>query len=200
MRLALDAYQNAAETNHTHDARPRIEHIETISAQDIPRFGKLGVIASFQPLHAYPDEDTLRIWARNAGPERASAPGCGRASRARRRRACLRQRLAGGDAESLAGSAECLNPADPGRRSSGRICAPANASASKTRSRPILWAPRLPGDREKTEGSLEPGKLADLIMLSQDLFKLEPSKVAEREVLIDHGWRKSRLSSTGWTG
>ncbi len=40
------------------DARPRIEHIETISAQDIPRFGKLGVIASFQPLHAYPDEDT----------------------------------------------------------------------------------------------------------------------------------------------
>ena len=29
------------------------------------------MIASFQPLHAYPDDDTLRIWARNAGPERA---------------------------------------------------------------------------------------------------------------------------------
>ena len=58
VRLALDAYQNAAEANHTNDARPRIEHIETISAQDIPRFGKQGVIASFQPLHAYPDDDT----------------------------------------------------------------------------------------------------------------------------------------------
>src|SRR5256884_9713658 len=71
VRLALDAYQQAAATNRAHDARPRIEHIETITAQDIPRFGKLGVIGSFQPLHAYPDEDTLEIWARNVGPERA---------------------------------------------------------------------------------------------------------------------------------
>src|SRR6185312_5501874 len=63
VRTALDAYQNAKEVNHTHDTRPRIEHIETVSAQDIPRFGKLGVIASFQPLHAYPDEDTIGIWA-----------------------------------------------------------------------------------------------------------------------------------------
>src|SRR5262249_20778214 len=67
VRLALDAYQEAAEANHTHDARPRIEHIETISEQDIPRFGNPGVIASFQPLHAYPGEDTLNIWERNAG-------------------------------------------------------------------------------------------------------------------------------------
>ena len=50
IRLALDAYQNAAEVNHTKDARPRIEHIETVSAADIGRFGKLGVIASMQPL------------------------------------------------------------------------------------------------------------------------------------------------------
>src|SRR4029077_15412593 len=72
VRLALDAYENAAETNHSNDARPRIEHIETISAQDIPRFGKQGVIASFQPLHAYPDDDTLKVWAVAAGPERAT--------------------------------------------------------------------------------------------------------------------------------
>ena len=71
VRTALDAYEDAAKTNHTKDARPRIEHIETISADDIPRFGKLGVIASVQPLHLYPDADTLDIWARNAGPERA---------------------------------------------------------------------------------------------------------------------------------
>lgn len=71
VRLALDAYQQAQETNHTRDLRPRIEHIETVSAQDIPRFGKQGVIASFQPLHAYHDEDTVGIWARNVGKERA---------------------------------------------------------------------------------------------------------------------------------
>src|SRR5262249_49547578 len=54
VRLALDAYEEAHNQNHLADLRPRIEHIETISAQDISRFGKLGVIASFQPLHAYP--------------------------------------------------------------------------------------------------------------------------------------------------
>ena len=72
VHLALDAYQNAAETNHTHDARHRVEHIETIASDDIGRFGKLGIIASMQPLHAYPDDDTLNVWARNIGPERAS--------------------------------------------------------------------------------------------------------------------------------
>src|SRR5207245_10334037 len=61
VRLALDAYQQAAATNHAHDARPRIEHIETITAQDIPRFGNLGVISSFQPLHASPTDGTAEI-------------------------------------------------------------------------------------------------------------------------------------------
>ncbi len=43
VRLALDSYENAAAVNHTKDARPRIEHIETIAAQDVDRFGKIGV-------------------------------------------------------------------------------------------------------------------------------------------------------------
>src|SRR6202035_3234362 len=72
VRTALDAYENAETRNHKRDRRPRIEHIETIAASDIPRFGKLGVIASMQPLHSYPDEDTLRVWAGNNGPERTS--------------------------------------------------------------------------------------------------------------------------------
>ena len=59
VRLALDSYQSMSATNGTKDSRPRIEHIETICAQDIPRFGKQGVIPSMQPLHAYPDGDTL---------------------------------------------------------------------------------------------------------------------------------------------
>ena len=36
VRLALDAYQNAAAVNHTKDSRPRIEHIETITAARMP--------------------------------------------------------------------------------------------------------------------------------------------------------------------
>jgi predicted amidohydrolase YtcJ len=40
------------------------------------------------------------------------------------------------------------------------------------------------GRREKTEGSLEPGKVADLILLDQDLFKIEPSEIGKTEVLL----------------
>src|SRR5258708_6015020 len=75
VRTALDAYENAETRNHGRDRRPRIAHIETIAPSDIPRFGKLGVIASMQPLHSYPDADTLDVVARNAGPYPAS-PTC----------------------------------------------------------------------------------------------------------------------------
>jgi len=40
------------------------------------------------------------------------------------------------------------------------------------------------GRREKTEGSLEPGKLADMILVSQDLFNINPMDVAKTEVLL----------------
>src|SRR6266702_342526 len=72
IRTALDAYEFAEKSNHTQNSRNRIEHIEAISASDIPRFGKLGVIASMQPLHSDPDSDTLDVWAGNIGPERAA--------------------------------------------------------------------------------------------------------------------------------
>src|SRR5207245_11010123 len=72
VRMALDAYENAEQRNHKRDRRPRIEHIETVAAADISRFGKLAVIASMQPLHSYPDSDTLDVWARHDSPDGAS--------------------------------------------------------------------------------------------------------------------------------
>lgn len=71
IRLALDAYEAANKANGRAEARNRIEHIENPSAQDIPRFGKLNVIASMQPLHAIPDRNTLVSWVGSIGPPRA---------------------------------------------------------------------------------------------------------------------------------
>ncbi|MEO8637172.1 MAG: amidohydrolase [Gemmatimonadales bacterium] len=74
IRMALDAYDSASATNPAPAGgrRHRIEHIEAVSAADIPRFGRLGVIASMQPFHASPNRNVLDIWAVNLGPERAS--------------------------------------------------------------------------------------------------------------------------------
>src|SRR5262249_51275847 len=55
VRMALDGYQNALSINGPHDARFRIEHIETVSPEDLPRFARLGVLPSMQPIHADPE-------------------------------------------------------------------------------------------------------------------------------------------------
>lgn len=51
VRLALDAFEHASNKNKSRDMRHAIEHIEVITPEDIGRFAKLGVIASVQPEH-----------------------------------------------------------------------------------------------------------------------------------------------------
>lgn len=52
IRRTLDGYAAARAANGERDSRHRIEHIEVIHPDDIPRFAQLGVVASIQPAHA----------------------------------------------------------------------------------------------------------------------------------------------------
>jgi predicted amidohydrolase YtcJ len=72
VRMTLDAFERTAFDNGTRARRHRVEHIETVDAADIPRFGKLGVISSMQPYHADPSPNQISLWAGNIGPDRAS--------------------------------------------------------------------------------------------------------------------------------
>ena len=74
IRMALDAFERATLTNHAdrRERRHRVEHVEAIAASDIPRFGRLGVVASMQPYHADPSPNQIDLWAGNIGPERAN--------------------------------------------------------------------------------------------------------------------------------
>lgn len=68
VRITLDGYEAARRANGPRDSRHRIEHIEMIDPADIPRFAEMGVIASFQPLHAPVGEGPT---TRSIGPDRA---------------------------------------------------------------------------------------------------------------------------------
>src|SRR5205809_779845 len=197
VRLALDAYQNAAETNHTDDARPRIEHIETISAQDIPRFGKQGVIASFQPLHAYPDDDTLNIWARNVGPERAQRAWVWHSIETTGGRLAFGSDWPVVTLNPWPGVQNALTRQTTDGNPPGGFVPSERISLEDTIKAYTLSA-AFAGRREKTEGSLEPGKLADLIVLSQDLFKVKPSEIAKTEVLLTIVGGKVVYRSATW--
>ena len=198
IRLALDAYEDAQKANHTHDARHRIEHIEDASAADLPRFGKLGVIASFQPLHAYPDDDILKIWSGNVGPERAQ-------------RGFAWHSVAGAGGVLAFGSDWPIVTLNPWTGVQNAVTRQTSQGDP-----PGGWLPRerislddaikgytlgaaFAGHREKTEGSLEPGKMADLIVLAQDLFKIEPTEIAKTEVLLTMVGGKVVYQSSAWS-
>lgn len=54
-RMMLDIYERALAATGARDARPRIEHCQIVAVEDLPRFARLGVIASMQPTHATSD-------------------------------------------------------------------------------------------------------------------------------------------------
>jgi predicted amidohydrolase YtcJ len=71
VRLALDAYERAANQNGTRDRRHRVEHVEVLHKDDAKRFKALGVAASMQPFHAEPsDAPGQGVWEKKVGPQR----------------------------------------------------------------------------------------------------------------------------------
>ena len=71
VRAALDAFEAAAAAGPPGSRRHRVEHVETVAHADLPRFGRLGVIASMQPAHAEPGRNLREAWAPRIGAERA---------------------------------------------------------------------------------------------------------------------------------
>jgi predicted amidohydrolase YtcJ len=183
VRMAFDAYDRAAQANHTKDLRHRIEHIETIAAVDIPRFAGLGVIASYQPLHAEPNEDTLDVWARNAGPERTSRAWCWQTV------AKSGGRLAFGSDWPVVtlnpwhGVYNALNRQTQDGHPPGGWLPDQRLSLEQAIEGYTLGA-AVAGHREKTEGSIEAGKLADLVILDRDLFTTPASESYRTEVQL----------------
>ena len=197
VHVALDGYANAQKNNHTSDARHRVEHIETQLATDIPRFGSEGVIASMQPLHAYPDDDTLKAWAPAAGADRAS-------------RGFPWQSIAKTHGILAFGSdwpVVTLNPwygiqnavtreTVEGTPAGGWL--PEQRISLEQAIRAYTLDAAYAGHREKSEGSLAPGKLADLIILNQNLFTTDPRKYRETEVLVTVVGGKVVYQSPNW--
>ena len=198
VRLALDAYENAQKTNHSTDDRPRIEHIETITAEDIPRFGKLGVIASFQPLHTDPNEDTLKVWAVAAGPDRVSRAWPWRSVETTGGKLAFGSDWPVVTISPWPGVQNALTrQTAEGEPAGGWV--PKERISIEDAVRGYTLGAAFAGRREKTEGSLETGKLADLIILSKDLFTIEPPDILNEEVLVTMVGGKVVYESPNWT-
>jgi len=183
VRTALDAYQAAEETHGPRDRRFRVEHIENVNPADIPRFASLRVIASMQPYHCYPEPNLFHIWARNVGAARLPY------SFAWHDLAAAGAKLAFGSdwpvvsLDPFIGIQNAVTRQDAkGQPPEGWVgrqkITLEQALAAYTRDAAYAEF------EEDHTGSLEPGKLADVIVLSQDLFSAKPLEISQTAVLM----------------
>lgn len=180
VRMALDAYAHAERSNPAlpRGRRHRIEHAETVDPEDMTRFGALGAIASMQPFHGSPSPAQIDVWSQNVGEERASRGWPYRSiSRARGRLAF------GSDwpvvsLNPMLGIHTAVNRTTPDGLPEGGWY-PAEKlslrSAIDAYTSGSAWA----SFDEQRKGTLTPGMLADIVILSTNVF----SSKARREDL-----------------
>ena len=73
-RIVLDAFEATREAWGLRGLRQRIEHVQVLHPDDLPRFAALGVLASVQPIHATQDMDLVdRLWGARGRYAYASA-------------------------------------------------------------------------------------------------------------------------------
>jgi len=176
VRMTLDGYEQlAASPMPARGRRNRIEHIETIDLADIPRFGKLGVIAAMHPGGGFfpPNRPVPSgpqgVWAANLGPERAARGG-------------MWKSIADAGGRVVFGSDWNVASLD----AMGRIY-----SITHRAPRPGGIDQRLKLNAaiddytresahatfdEKIKGTLAPGMLADIVVLATDVFSTEPAR------------------------
>jgi len=183
VRMALDAHEAALRANGRLDRRGRIEHIETLQASDIPRFKPLGVIASMQPLHANPDQNTLGAWAGNLGEERVSRAF----SWAPLEKAGARLAF-GSDwpvvTPSVLRGLYCAVTRKTKEGTPAGGWRPELAVSLESALRHYTLDAAYASFEESEKGSLEPGKRADLVVVSEDIFKNAPETILKTKVLL----------------
>jgi len=174
IRMMLDFFEKIEKSNGSRDRRLRIEHAQHVQESDLSRFSKLRVVASMQPYHCIDDGR----WA------------CGRIGKERSKAAWPIRSLLDAGACLAFGSDWWVAPIDP----------LAGIYAACTRrpidgSHPEGWIPEqkisikeavhaytigsaFASFQDHVKGSLEPGKLADVVVLSRDILALDPEKIA----------------------
>ncbi len=187
IRMALDAYEHAAAdadaAGDRRERRHRVEHVEAIAADDIDRFGSLGVVASMQPYHADPSPNQADLWAGNIGPERANRAWAW---------ASIRRR---GGVIAL-GSDWPVVPFDPFlalntavNRQTRDGYPPAGWLASEKLSLPDALAAYGHGSAfaafaEHRRGTVAPGMDADIVVLDRDILAGGPSAIIGTRVAL----------------
>ncbi len=176
----LDIYESVIREDGPRDRRFRIEHSQHLRPQDIPRFAKLGVVASMQPVHL---TDDGRWAVDRLGSERLKGAYAFRS-------------LLDSGAHLAFGTDWSVAPLNPlfgiqaavtrrttdGKNPNGWF--PEQKITVDDAVRCYTLGSAYAEFQEDVKGTLSEGKLADLIVLSDDIFTINPAKIGEAKVLM----------------
>jgi predicted amidohydrolase YtcJ len=179
-RMVLDAYTAALkDVPQAHDPRLRIEHAQVLTPEDVPRFAKLGVIVSMQPAHATSD----MAWAEaRLGPRRIKGAYAWQSVLKTGAHLPLSSDFPGETMNPFYGIYAAITRQDPqGYPPDGWY------SEQRLTLNEALRGYTMEGAyaefEEKAKGSIEPGKLADVTVISEDITKLPPRQILNIRVL-----------------
>lgn len=178
--IILSIFEQVEKENGERDRRFRIEHAQHLRPQDISRFARDKVIASMQPYHAIDDGR----WAeKRIGKERAKTTYA------------FRSLLDAGVTLAF-GTDWTVAPLDPmltiyaavtrrtldGKHSNGWI--PEQKTSVEETVRAYTAGSAFAEFQEKEKGTITPGKLADFVILSRDIFKIDAKEIEKVKVMM----------------
>lgn len=185
IRYALDAAAYAQKQNGIHDARTLIAHLQLIDPQDVQRFAQLRVIPVFQPLWAYADTYIRDLTVPILGPERmrwnypmASVARYGAMM-------AMGSDWSVSSVNPLDGIEVSVTRRDPDEsESKGEPFVPEERLDLRTAVAAYTIGSAYADFWEKETGSIETGKSADLIVLSENIFDVTPPRINEAKVML----------------
>ena len=177
--MALDAFEHARRSNPEPERgrRHRIEGVALVEASDVPRFGRLGTIATIHPENVSPTTERLEAWIRAVGDERAS-------------RAWPYGSIVSARGKLAFGSGWPAGPANPMASMQTAITrttidglpeggwAPAERVTLKRAINAFTSVPAYASFDEQRKGAIAKGMLADLVVLSDDIFEASEPNLA----------------------
>ncbi|HVD93377.1 MAG TPA: amidohydrolase [Vicinamibacterales bacterium] len=177
-RETLNIFERAFKANPgKKDLRWRVEHAQHISAQDIPRFGKMGVIASMQGIHCTSDAPYV---LERLGEERA------------REGAYAWQKLMKTGAVIANGTDAPVEDVDPipsyyasvsRKLKDGTVFFPDQRMSRMEALKSYTINGAYAAFEENNRGSLKPGKYADITVLSKDILKVPEDEIPTARVV-----------------
>lgn len=173
-KMALDVYKRVRDINR--ELRHRIEHCQLVQPEDIARFKELNIIASVQPIHCPSDLDIIE---KHWGSRGKDAYAFGSLAR-------VGVKLAFGSDAPI----EDPNPFHAIQAAVTRQRIPADRPSFYPAQRLSVWNSikaytadaAYASEDEAWKGTLELGKAADFICLSEDIFKVKPEEIHKIKV------------------